>query len=170
MRYRSFFRPAAALVAAVLAAVLAFAQDKVAATKKAPPAPLVRLDLLAAQEAAANPAAPLRDLFSPGRASPASEPVEMPGDTEASADDEAGLEGTEGTAPEPPALDATYIGYIRSGRGIIALIVTGGQAVAVAEGEEIVPGQKVERIAPDRVEVVGPDGKRTSVPIQGEQP
>ena len=169
MRTETSLRPVAALVAAALLAGLAPAARKDEPPVKPSAVPLVRLDLLAAPASAPDPAAPVRDLFSPGRGArpdPVLAPPEEPGDADES---EAGIDA-EGGEPEPPGLDATYIGFVRSGRTIIALVVSGGQAMAVAEGEEIVPGQKVERIAPDRIEVVGADGRRTSVPIQGEQP
>lgn len=170
MRTETSLRPVAALVAAALLAGLAPALGKDEPPAKPSAVPLVRLDLLAAPASAPDPAAPVRDLFSPGRGArpnPVLATPEEPGDAD---EGEAGIDAAEGGESEPPALDAAYIGFVRSGRTIIALIVSGGQALAVAEGEEIVPGQKVERIAPDRIEVVGADGRRTSVPIQGEQP
>ena len=53
---------------------------------------------------------------------------------------------------------------------MVALVFSDGLALAVAEGEEVFPGVRVEKIRPDRIDVVGSGGKRTSVPIQGEQP
>ncbi|HEX2695473.1 MAG TPA: hypothetical protein VHP61_06940, partial [Acidobacteriota bacterium] len=88
----------------------------------------------------------------------------------APAGEEPGLKAPSETALDKPAFGLTYLGYVKSGRKVVALVISGGQALAVAEGEEIVPGQKVEKIGLDRIDVVGPGGTRTSVPIQGEQP
>jgi hypothetical protein len=160
--------PAAVLLAAALSAAGPPALKKAEAAKNPAPAPLVRMDLLGVPPA--EPAAPLRSIFSPGRGIAAAEPA-RPTDVPAAPDgQEPGLEAPSKKAPEQPALNLTYIGYVRSGRKVVALIISEGQALAVAEGEEVVPGLKVEKIDPDRIEVVGPDGKRTSVPIQGEQP
>lgn len=160
--------PAAALLAAALAAAGAPALKNADTAKKPDPAPLVRMDLLGVPPAA--PAAPLRSIFSPGRAVAAPESV-RPTDVPVAPDGkEPGLETPAGAPPEQPAFDLTYIGYVRSGRKVVALVISEGQALAVAEGEEVVPGLKVDKIGSERIEVVGPDGKRMSVPIQGEQP
>jgi hypothetical protein len=160
--------PAAILLAAVLIPAAAPAQKKADAAKKPDPAPLVRVDLLGVPPA--EPAAPIRSIFSPGRAIATPEPVPPAEISDAPVEDGAGLETPEGASPEQPASDLAYVGYVRSGRKVVALVISGGQALAVAEGEEVVPGLKVEKIGPDRIEVVGPDGKRMSVPVQGEQP
>ena len=151
------------LPAAILAAV--FLAAGVAAAKKPDHSPLVRMDLLKALPP--DPAAPIRDIFSPGRAVAAPEII-APG--EIPAGEESDVEGTPTAAPGEPALDLAYIGWVTSGRKVVALLITEGQTLAVVEGEEIVPGLKVDKIGPDRIEVIGPGGKRTSVPVQGEQP
>jgi hypothetical protein len=53
---------------------------------------------------------------------------------------------------------------------MIALVIFEGQAMAVSEGEEVLPGVKVEKVAPDRIDLIGRDAKRSSFPLQGEQP
>ncbi len=161
MRNDAHLLPAAILVAALCAA-------GAPAVKKPDQAPLVRLDLLKTRPP--EPAAPIRDIFSPGRAVAAPEAAAAPEDIETPPGEDLGVEAPPEGAPEPSAPDLTYLGYVTSGRKIVALVISGGQALAVAEGEEIVPGLKVARIAPDRIEVTGPGGKRTRVPIQGEKP
>jgi hypothetical protein len=167
MRYEIRSLPAAILVGALLAAG-ASPGEKADAVKKPDPVPLLRVDLLKALPP--EPAAPIRSIFSPGRAVAAPEPVRAPDPSAAPAGEEPGVEAPPETAAEQSAPDLAYIGYVRSGRKVVALVISEGQAVAVAEGEEVVPGLKVEKIGPDRIDVVGPDGKRRSVPIQGEQP
>jgi hypothetical protein len=168
MRIDIRFLPAALLVGAVLAAGAPPGQ-KAEAGKTAPDlTPLVRLDLLKALPP--EPAAPIRDIFNPGRAVAAPEAVETPDATQAPAGEEPGVEAPPEAAPEEPLLELAYLGYVTSGRKIVALVISQGQAMAVAEGEEIVPGVTVVKIGPDRIEVTGPGGKKMSVPIQGEQP
>ncbi len=169
MRIDIRFLPAALLVGAVLAAGAQPGQ-KAGAGKKAPDlTPLVRVDLLKIPPP--EPAAPIRDIFSPGRGVVAApEAVETPEAPEAPAGEEPGVEAPPEAAPEEPLLEIAYLGYVISGRKIVALVISEGQPLAVAEGEEIVPGVKVEKIGPDRIEVTGPGGRKMSVPIQGEQP
>lgn len=159
------------LSSAVLAAALlgfgAFAEEKAPAAKTPAATPLVRTDLLIVPPP--EPAAAIRDIFSPGRAVAVPAAV-APGLAEPSDEEDPGPEGAPEAAPVEPALDITYIGYVRSGGKMVALVFSDGLALAVAEGEEVFPGIKVEKIGPDRIDLVESDGKRTSVPIQGEQP
>lgn len=157
-----------AVLVATLGVAGASAGEKAGAGKKPDTAPLVRMDLL--KVVPPEPSAPIRDIFSTGRAVAAPEAVTASDDLVTPIEGGLGVEAPPEGAREPSAPDLTYLGYVTSGRKIIALVISEGQALAVAEGEEIVPGLKVARIAPDRIEVTGPDGKRTSVPIQGEQP
>ncbi len=163
MRYERFPLSAAVLAGVLLAAGVAAGEKPDAAKKPAPP-PLVRMDLLMTRPA--DPAAPIRDIFSPGRAVAPTGSVAVP---DIPGGEEPGLAGSPEAVPEEPVLDLVYIGWVTSGHKIVALIISEGQTIAVVEGEEIVPGLKVDKIGPDRIEVVGPDGKRTSVPVQGEQ-
>ena len=70
--------------------------------------------------------------------------------------------------PAEPSLDLSYIGYIQSVHKMIALVILDGQALAVSEGEEVLPGVKLEKVTPDGIDLIGPDSKRLSFPRQGE--
>jgi hypothetical protein len=166
MRYKFRSLPPAVLIAALLLPG-ASAEEKAQAAKKPPATPLVRTDLLG--RPLPEPAAAIRDIFSPGRAVAVPEAA-APALAGSPEEAEPGPEGEPEAAPGEPALDVAYIGYVKSGGKMVALVFSDGLALAVAEGEEVFPGLKVERIAPDRIDVIGSDGKRTSVPIQGEQP
>lgn len=129
---------------------------------------LIRKDLL--KSTPAEIASPRRDIFSPRTGSTPlgiSQPGEFPG----------GRVPEAGKSDKPPAmktagssLDLSYIGYIQSGNKMIALIVLEGQAMAVTEGEEVLPGVKVGKVDLERIDVIGPNAKRSSFPLQGEQP
>lgn len=129
---------------------------------------LIRKDLL--KEKPGETAPPRRDIFSPGAAfAPPgpSQPGESPG----------GRVMDSGKPETPPAmelaepsLDLSYIGYVQSAHKMIALVMLEGQAMAVSEGEEVLPGVKVEKVTPDRIDLIGPDAKCSSFTLQGEQP
>jgi len=128
---------------------------------------LIRKDLLKEKPVELGP--PLRDIFSP-RTAFAPPGISPPGEPP-------GGRITDAEKPEtPPAmepaehsLDLSYIGYVQSAHKMIALVILEGQALAVSEGEEVLPGVKVEKVTTDRVDLIGPDAKRSSFPRQGEQ-
>jgi hypothetical protein len=68
------------------------------------------------------------------------------------------------------ALNLVYLGSVRSGGKIVALVLRDGQTEPVAEGDEIVPGYKVLRITPDEIEVEGPNSERKTFSRQGDRP
>ena len=67
-------------------------------------------------------------------------------------------------------LDLRYIGYVRSGKKIVALVIFQGEALAVAEGEMIVEGITVKKIEMEEIEIIGPDSKTSMFSLEGEQP
>jgi len=130
------------------------------------PARLVRMDLLASTPAETN--LPLRDIFKPRGPSLA---AEFQGSEAVVRESSAGIvRPSEDPIPAQPALNLVYIGYIRSARAMIALVIADGQAAAVAEGEEVFPGVTVVKVTPDRIDLSGPGSETSSVPLQGEQP
>ncbi|MHB8095321.1 MAG: hypothetical protein ACYDH0_10325 [Candidatus Aminicenantales bacterium] len=127
---------------------------------------LVRMDLLGSRPAEANP--PLRDIFKPRGPSLA---AEFQGPEAVVRESPAGIiRPSEAPVPVQPALNLVYVGYIRSARAMIALVIADGQAAAVAEGEEVFPGVTVVKVTPDRIDLSGPGAETSSVPLQGEQP
>lgn len=129
---------------------------------------LIRKDLL--KEKPGGTAPPRRDIFSPGTAfAPPglSQPGESPGGR---VTDSGKPERPLATEPAETSLGLSYIGYVRSAHKMIALVIFEGQAIAVSEGEEVLPGVKVEKVAPDRIDLIGRDAKRSSFPLQGEKP
>ncbi|MFC2163400.1 hypothetical protein ACFLT2_00215 [Acidobacteriota bacterium] len=82
------------------------------------------------------------------------------------------IEGTGGVQREQPEeyLDLRYIGYVRSGTKIVALVIFQGEALAVEEGEMIVEGITVKKIGLEEIEVMGPDSKPSMFSLEGELP
>ncbi len=67
-------------------------------------------------------------------------------------------------------LDLRYIGYVRSGNKIVALVIFQGEAIAIAEGEMIVEGITVKTIGLEEIEVIGPDSNTRMFSLEGELP
>jgi hypothetical protein len=163
MRYNPVFR----LGAALLAAGFLLAGGSAPGGEAAKPASggLVRMDLLS--KGAAEIVPPRRDIF---RAKPA---FAQPGFGAPPAGAEASIPVQPEPEPKPeatvaePSLDLTYVGYISSPHRTVALVIIGGQAQAVAEGEEVFPGVKIEKVSREKISLVGPGSKRTVVPLQG---
>jgi len=129
---------------------------------------LIRKDLLKEKPGEIVP--PRRDIFSPRTGFAPSDFSQLGEFVEGRATDAGRLETPSAMKPAEPSLELSYIGYVRSAHKMIALIILDGQAMAVSEGEEVLPGVKVGKVAPDRIDFTGPGAKRLSFPLQGEQP
>lgn len=124
--------------------------------------PLVRKDLLVFGSGEIAP--PVRDIFRPKTAAPGL--VRSPGGS-------AIKPSAAVLSPEARpafALNISYIGSIKAGGAIIALVLRNGQAVSVGEGDEIAPGYKVVGVTAEAVVVEGPNKVRKTFPRQGERP
>jgi hypothetical protein len=124
--------------------------------------PLVRRDLLAF--GSGEPAAPLRDIFRP-KTSAAAGAVRRAGGPAARSTD----------VPPPNAspsftLNISYIGSIKSGGQIIALVLRNGQTVSVGRGDEIAPGYKVVEVTAEAIVVQGPNSEKKTFQRQGDRP
>jgi hypothetical protein len=153
---------------AALAAGEAWSRDR---KKPSPPSKettgsLLRKDLLAMPPAEA--AAPLRDIFRPGSGS-LREPVESIEAHRATPSGQSGNAAPGSMVTPSLSFVLDYIGYIRSSHKIIALIILDGQARAVVEGEEILPGVKVSKVGPEFLEVSGPSAGKMKFSRQGEE-
>jgi Tfp pilus assembly protein PilP len=62
-----------------------------------------------------------------------------------------------------------YIGHIRSGKKIVALIILEDAALAVEKGEMISEGVQIGDITPEYIEVIGPDSVRKKYTLEGEK-
>ncbi len=126
------------------------------------PIPLIRKDLLHFEEGEIGQ--PLRDIFrpKPSRAEGAVQPRPV-----------APRPAAKPAVPEekPPefVLDLKYIGSVQAGGKTMALVIRSGQAVPVAEGEEVIPGYRVVRITPQEIEIEGPDAQKRTFSRQGDR-
>ncbi len=124
--------------------------------------PLVRRDLLVF--GSGEIAAPLRDIFRPKTAA-------VPGTVRRPGGPVVGSTAS----PQPNAsasftLNISYIGSIKSGGQIIALVLRNGQTVSVGQGDEIAPGYKVVEVTAEAIVVQGPNSERKTFPRQGDRP
>lgn len=159
---------AAGLAAGLLAAA-AFGAGQAPAGKERPSA-LIRRDLLTAPRPEA--AASARDLFVPGEAKPVGTGAGRPARPGAGPAPGAspGMPGAALETAETGGLLIRYLGYVRAERGMVALVLVDSLPLAAAEGEDLRPGWRVAKIAPDRLEVAGPDGVLKPVLREGELP
>lgn len=65
-------------------------------------------------------------------------------------------------------LDLRYIGYIESNQRIVALIIFGGESIAVEKGERISEDYTIGSITTDEIEVIGPSGEKHKFSLEGE--
>ena len=69
----------------------------------------------------------------------------------------------------PLPLNIKYIGYIVSREKIVALIVFGGDALAVEREEVISEGVRVGEITPEEIEIIGSDSQKRKYSLEGEK-
>ncbi len=126
-----------------------------------PAAPLVREDLLAAVQK--DSPAPRRDIFRP-------QSPRLPAAAPAARGPAPARKGAPAAEVPSFALELVYVGSIKSGGTMTALVLRNGQTTPVAVGDEIIPGYKVLRITPDEIEVEGPKSERRTFTRQGDRP
>jgi len=71
--------------------------------------------------------------------------------------------------PSPLQMHVRYIGHIRSGEKIVALIILEDTAFAVEKGEMISEGVQITDVTPEFIEIIGPDSVRKKYPLEGEK-
>jgi hypothetical protein len=165
------------LAAAAALLALAAGQDKPAASEVRPPS-VVRMDLLSQPARELTP--PKRSIFTPS--------AEDEGGSEADASAAGGgglipAAGARGAVPSGlkpgravpnpgeglPALNLRYVGFVQSPKSIIGLVLVQGQAQAVQAGDVVSDWYQVGSITVKAIELVGPDGTKTTFPLEGDE-
>lgn len=154
-------RVSAGLWLAALAVFVAasIGQDMPSASKS-----LVLKDLLDRTPPEAGEA--LRDIFRPRQTRPPAGAPEAPGMAAPGSPGSAAAPAVVMPNPDPAVI---YIGYVRSERTIIGLVLTGGRTLAVTAGEEIAPGYRVSRITRTQIEVLGPESRVIVYALEGDE-
>jgi len=133
--------------------------------EKRSPVSLIRKDLLTPDIKKLDP--PKRNIFTPNSAG-WQELDEFEGMNERQQAGQQNIEALEAGLPFVRALGLRYIGYVKSGHKITALILFEGEALAVDVGEEIAEGVSISKITLEDITVTGPDQEPRKFPLEGE--
>ncbi len=63
-----------------------------------------------------------------------------------------------------------YIGYVKSGTRVVALVLLEGDTYAVESGDVLVGGITIGEISPDDIEIIGSDSVSKRIKLEGEWP
>lgn len=67
------------------------------------------------------------------------------------------------------SVNIRYMGYVKSGFKITALIVFEGEALAVDKGEMIALDLQIAEISTEEIQVIGPDRAMLTFPLEGDR-
>jgi hypothetical protein len=127
---------------------------------------LIRKDLLFEKKEKLSP--PRRNIFSPQGVSVAqaeSPPAEAGASQKVPFPSGEDSEGdSTGTKP-----DLRYLGYVKSGQKITALIFFEGEALAVVEDEMIRVGIRIGKVTSEEIELIGADSQKWKYSLEGEE-
>jgi hypothetical protein len=65
--------------------------------------------------------------------------------------------------------DIRYVGCVVTPRRTVAIILVDGQALAVAEGDQVAAIFTVQKISPQALDLADGDGQRRTISIEGEK-
>lgn len=74
------------------------------------------------------------------------------------------------TEQEKIGFHLNYIGYVRSGDRVVALILWEGEVYPVESGDVLEGGVAIGEISPDDIEIIGPDSVSRRIKLEGEWP
>jgi hypothetical protein len=74
------------------------------------------------------------------------------------------------TLSKDVALNLNYIGYVKSGDRVVALILLEGDAFAVESGDVLATGVTIGEITPDDIEIIDPSAVSKRIKLEGEWP
>jgi hypothetical protein len=164
------------IVFASAAAALAVGagQEKPAAGEpaEARPKSMVRMDLLSKSAKELMP--PKRSIFSPSAEDEGVEAASVtagPGTIPSSRSNvtEGSRKPTSNANAALPSLSLRYIGFVKSSKAVIGLVIVQGQALAVQTGDMVGDWYKVGSITPKNLEVSGSDGVKMRFPLEGDE-
>ncbi len=67
-------------------------------------------------------------------------------------------------------IDVKYIGYVRSGERVVALILLEGKTYAVESGDVLEAGMTIGKITPDDMEIFDQSSESIRINLEGEKP
>lgn len=127
---------------------------------------LIRKDLLSKRKEKLSP--PRRNIFSPQAVGTAQ--AESPPD-ETGISQKAPFSSREDSErdSEETKPDLKYLGYVKSGQRITALIFFEGEALAVVEDEMIRVGMRIGKVTSEEIELIGADSQKWKYSLEGEE-
>ncbi|MFC2160366.1 hypothetical protein ACFLRX_01805 [Acidobacteriota bacterium] len=132
-----------------------------------PPVGLIRIDLLAVDKKKLNP--PKRNIFIPNSSGRSEvEEFEYVSESQRTELENQNMEELEAEQLSARPFGLKYIGYVKSGKKITALILFEGEALAVDVGEEIAEGVSISKITLEEITVIGPTQEPWKFPLEGE--
>jgi hypothetical protein len=131
------------------------------------PVSLIRKDILALDVKKLDP--PKRNIFTPNSAG-GQEIGELEDMNNRQQAELQNIEVLNAELPSVRAFGLRYIGYVKSGQKITALILFEGEALAVDVDEEIAEGVSISKITLENITVIGPDQELQTFPLEGETP
>lgn len=78
--------------------------------------------------------------------------------------------GQRETVTEEARINVKYIGYVKSGKRVVALILFEGNTYAVESGDVLEMGLTIGDISPDGMEIIGKGSEPTRINLEGEKP
>jgi Tfp pilus assembly protein PilP len=63
-----------------------------------------------------------------------------------------------------------YIGYVKSGKKVVALILIGSETYAVESGDVLEVGMTIGKITPDDMEIFNQGSEPIRINLEGERP
>jgi hypothetical protein len=76
----------------------------------------------------------------------------------------------EKSAMEEARINVQYIGYVKSGKRVVALIILEGQTYAVESGDVLEMGVTIGEITPDDMEIIDQGSEPKRINLEGEKP
>lgn len=74
------------------------------------------------------------------------------------------------TAMEEARINVKYIGYVKSGKRVVALIILEGQTYAVESGDVLEMDVTIGEITPDDMEIISQGSEPKRINLEGEKP
>jgi len=74
------------------------------------------------------------------------------------------------SAMEEARINVKYIGYVKSGKRVVALIILEGQTYAVESGDILEMGLTIGEITPDDMEIFDQGSEPKKINLEGEKP
>lgn len=113
---------------------------------------------------------PKRNIFTRQRGRSAGEEVSPRGDLPITGEGAIGESSPvqKKAAAEKPRTNVQYIGYVQSGKKVVALIILEGQTYAVESGDVLEMGVTIGEITPDDLEMMDQDNQSERIRLEGE--